>query len=62
MQIDDVSVLHFGQNVYLFLYVFSGHAPARRFQAFLFDELSGIFVAGMFLQDSINRGELAAVK
>ena len=62
MQIDDVGVFHFGQNVNFFLDVFPGHAPSRSFQPFLFDEFGSILMSSMFLQNSIYRGKLPTEK
>ena len=62
MQIDDVGVFHFGQNVNFFLDVFPGHAPSRSFQPFLFDEFGSILMSSMFLQHSIYRGKLPTEK
>ena len=62
MQIDDVGMFHFGQNVNFFLDVFPGHAPSRSFQPFLFDEFGSILVSSMFLQNSIYRGKLTTGK
>ena len=62
MQIDDVGVFHFGQNVNFFLDVFPGHAPSRSFQPFLFDEFGSILMSSMFFQHSIYCGKLPAEK
>ena len=62
MQIDDVGVFHFGQNMYLFLYVFTSHASTGRLKPFLFDELGRVFMTGILLQHPVDRSELTTAK
>lgn len=62
MQIDDVGMIQFGQNVNFFLYVFPSHTPSRSFQPFLFDKLGSILMSSMLLQNTLYRSELTARK
>ena len=62
MQIDDVGVFHFSQNVNFFLNVFPGHTPSRSLQPFLFDEFCSIFMTSVFFKHSIDCSKLPTEK
>ena len=60
VQVDDVDVLHLGQDVDLLLDVFARDAASRRLQPLLLDELGGVLGPGRLLDHPVNVGELAA--
>ena len=61
VQVDDVGVLHLGQDVDLLLDVLSGHAPPGREQPLLLDELGCILRLRVLLHYAMNHGKLATV-
>ena len=62
MEINDIGVFHFGQDMNFFLNILPRHSSSRRLQSFLFNKLCCIFVTSVLFQYSKNCGKLAAEK
>ncbi len=60
VQVDDVPVLHLGQDVDLLSDVLPGHPPPRRLQPLLLDELGRILRSGRLLHHPVHHGKLSA--
>ena len=61
VQVDDVAVLHLGQDVDLLLDVLPCHAAPGALQPLLLDELGRVLALRRLLYDAVDGGELAAV-
>ena len=62
MEINDIGVFHFGQDMNFFLNILPRHSSSRRLQSFLFNKFCCIFVTSVLLQYSKNCSKLAAEK
>ena len=61
VEVDDVGVLHLGEDVDLLLDVLPGDAAPGALQPLLLDELGRVLALRRLLYDAVDGGELAAV-